>query len=310
MVAFIIPAFFTFLALEYWIAKRSHKENLFSYESSVANISVGIAERLLNLFITGSFYTLYYSIYENYALVRIPNQWQVWVLLLLATDLVWYWYHRLGHEINIFWGAHIVHHHSEDFNYTLMTEDLGEFFIDHGIDKAIVIGHSMGGKTAMNFAVKFPDKVKKLIIVDITPRSYPPRHDYVVNGLRAINLATLSSRTEADEVLAKFVPSKDERQFLLKNLSRTAEGKFEWKPDVEAVSKNIGEIGKEMQYSGTYTGPSLFIRGARSNYYKPDDEANILTIFPQAQFVSIDSGHWVQAEKPLEFTQAVLDFLK
>src|SRR5882757_4678532 len=79
--------------------------------------------------------------------------------------------------------------HSDDFNYKLMTEDLDEFFTDHRIDKAIVIGHSMGGKAAMNFAVRFPDKVKKLVIVDITPRSYPLRHDYVINGLRAINLA-------------------------------------------------------------------------------------------------------------------------
>lgn len=119
MVAFIIPAFFTFLGLEYWIAMRKQKAHIFNYENSVANISVGIAERLLNLFITGSFYTLYYYIYENYGLLEIPNHWTVWVLLLLATDFVWYWYHRLGHEINIFWGAHIVHHHSEDFNYTV-----------------------------------------------------------------------------------------------------------------------------------------------------------------------------------------------
>jgi esterase len=200
--------------------------------------------------------------------------------------------------------------HSDDFNYMRMTEDLDEFFTDHNINNAIVIGHSMGGKTAMNFAVRFPDKVKKLIIVDITPRAYPARHDYVIHGLQAINLSTLTSRTEADEILARFVPEKDERQFLLKNLSRTIDGKFEWKPDVDALSKNIGEIGKDMQYPGSYAGPSLFIRGARSSYYKPDDEANILTIFPQTKFVSIDSGHWVQAEKPLEFGQAVLDFLK
>lgn len=200
--------------------------------------------------------------------------------------------------------------HSDEFNYKLMTEDLNEFFTDHNIDKAIVIGHSMGGKAAMNFAVKFPDKVKKLIIVDITPRAYPLRHDYVINGFKSIDLATLESRTQADELMAKFVPEKDERQFLLKNLSRTSDGKFEWKPDVDAIAKNIAEIGTEMQYPGTYTGPSLFIRGERSNYYKPDDEANILTIFPKAKFASIDSGHWVQAEKPQEFAQTVLDFLK
>lgn len=118
-VAFIIPAFFTFLGLEYWIAKKSGKEKLFNYESSVTNISVGIAERLLNLFITGTFYGFYYYVYENFALFSIPNHWLVWVILLLATDFVWYWYHRLGHEINLFWGAHIVHHQSEEFNYTV-----------------------------------------------------------------------------------------------------------------------------------------------------------------------------------------------
>jgi len=115
----VIPAFFLFLGLEYFAARRLGKGHLFNYENSVANLSIGIAERLLNLFITGSFYGLYYYIYHNYALLNIPNHWLIWVLLLVATDLVWYWYHRLGHEINILWGAHIVHHHSEDFNYTV-----------------------------------------------------------------------------------------------------------------------------------------------------------------------------------------------
>jgi len=118
-VALIIPAFFAFLGLEYWIAKKSGKENLFNYESSVTNLSVGIFERLLNLFITGAFYGLYYWVYEHFALWKIPNHWFLWIILLLATDFVWYWYHRLGHEINLLWGAHIVHHQSEEFNYTV-----------------------------------------------------------------------------------------------------------------------------------------------------------------------------------------------
>jgi len=118
-IAFIIPAFFVFLLLEYWIASVKGRSNLFSFESSVTNISIGIAERLLNLLITGSFYGLYYYIYENYSLLKIPTHWITWVILLLTTDFVWYWYHRLGHEINLFWGAHIVHHQSEEFNYTV-----------------------------------------------------------------------------------------------------------------------------------------------------------------------------------------------
>lgn len=119
LAAFIIPAFFIFLALEYLLAVKKGKDQLFTYEDTVANITIGIAERLLNLFITGSFYGLYYYIYEHYAILIIPNNWAVWISLLLATDLIWYWYHRLGHEINIMWGAHIVHHHSETFNYTV-----------------------------------------------------------------------------------------------------------------------------------------------------------------------------------------------
>lgn len=117
--AFVVPAFLIFTGLEYWYARQKGKSSLFSYENTVTNISVGIAERLLSLLITASFYQLYYYVYGHYALYRIPNHWAVWIILLLATDLVWYWYHRLGHEINLFWGAHVVHHQSEEFNYTV-----------------------------------------------------------------------------------------------------------------------------------------------------------------------------------------------
>lgn len=116
--AFAMPAFFLFLFLEYKLVKRSKKTTIFNFESSVSNISIGIAERLINLFITASFYQLYYLIYNDYRIFYIPNTIMVWVVLLLATDFVWYWYHRLGHEVNFFWAAHIVHHHSEEFNFT------------------------------------------------------------------------------------------------------------------------------------------------------------------------------------------------
>lgn len=117
-IAFAAPAFFVFLYLEYLYTKHKNKEKIFKYESSVSNTTIGIAERLLNLFVTVSFYNLFVWVYENYAFFAIPNDWYVWILLLLAADFVWYWYHRLGHEINIFWAAHIVHHQSEEFNFT------------------------------------------------------------------------------------------------------------------------------------------------------------------------------------------------
>lgn len=114
--AFAIPAFFIFVFIEFRIAQYQKKAKIFKYESTVANFSVGIAERLLNLFIAASFYQVYDWVYLNYTIFNISTEWYVWILLLLSTDLVWYWYHRLGHEINFLWAAHIVHHQSEEFN--------------------------------------------------------------------------------------------------------------------------------------------------------------------------------------------------
>lgn len=116
--AFAIPLFLFFIAWEYLYSKRSGK-NFFQYAESVANINVGIAERLLDLFTTGLFFYFFTYVYENFALFDIKESFLVWVLLFLVTDFIWYWYHRLAHEINAFWAAHVVHHQSEDFNYTV-----------------------------------------------------------------------------------------------------------------------------------------------------------------------------------------------
>ncbi|RAV97771.1 sterol desaturase family protein [Pseudochryseolinea flava] len=117
--AFAIPAFFIFVGLEYFIATKQGRKYLFKFDSSIANFSIGVAERLLNLFLTASFYGVFYYVYENFAIWALPNTWWMWGILILSTDLVWYWYHRLGHEVNLFWGAHIVHHQSEEFNYSV-----------------------------------------------------------------------------------------------------------------------------------------------------------------------------------------------
>ena len=199
--------------------------------------------------------------------------------------------------------------HTEEFNYKLLTEDLANFIREHQIEKPHIIGHSMGGKTAMNFAVKYPDLLDKLIVVDIAPKSYPVHHDHILDGLHDIDLNTLTSRTEADKLLSRQVPEPDVRQFLLKNLARNSEGKFEWRVNIHAIDEHIEEIGAGMQYEGKFTGETLFIKGVRSNYYTPGDEENILKIFPAAQFVTLNTGHWVQAEDPKAFSETVLKFL-
>jgi len=200
--------------------------------------------------------------------------------------------------------------HSSEFNYKLLAEDLEFFLASHKIVNPIVIGHSMGGKTAMNLAVKRPDLIAELIVVDIVPKSYPVHHDHILDGLKAIDLARLSSRGEADQILSQFIPEPDVRQFLLKNLSRNSNQGFEWKINLNAIDNHIEEIGAGMQYAGAYEKPTLFVKGARSNYYVEGDETLIRSFFPKVKFSTLDTGHWVQAEKPVEFANTVLQFLK
>lgn len=198
---------------------------------------------------------------------------------------------------------------SVEFDYKLLTEDLEEFIREHAIQKPVIMGHSMGGKAAMNFAIKYPGQLSKLIVVDIVPKAYPVHHDAILDGLKAIPLTGLGSRNEADKILSDYVPEPAVRQFLLKNLSRKNEGGFEWKINLEAIDRNIEQMGVDLIFSGKYDGPSLFVKGKKSNYYGDDDEALIKTIFPKAEFAALDTGHWVQAEKPDEFSKLVLNYL-
>lgn len=118
--AFAVPFFLFFIWLEYYVAKRQGK-SYFKFNSSIANINVGIAERLIDLFTAGGFYFFYDYLHTHFAIFDIRPGILMWVALLLVTDFLWYWYHRFGHEINLFWGFHVVHHQSEEFNYTAAT---------------------------------------------------------------------------------------------------------------------------------------------------------------------------------------------
>ncbi len=199
--------------------------------------------------------------------------------------------------------------HSEEFDYPSMVTDLAEFIDDHNIIKPAIIGHSMGGKTAMNFALTHPDKIEKLIVVDISPRPYDLEHYTILEGLNAISIDTLSSRNEADEILARYVADSDVRQFLLKNLQRKSTGGFSWKINLPVLTQKLSNIGLDLQVKGTFTKPTLFVRGARSNYVQDADWDRITTIFPEATLETMDTGHWVQAEKPIEFVELTRQWL-
>lgn len=199
--------------------------------------------------------------------------------------------------------------HSDLFDYPSMVSDLEEFVDDHNIIAPVFIGHSMGGKTAMNFAVAHPGKIDKLIVVDISPRAYDLEHYTILDGLNAIPLETITSRNEADEILSRYVSESDVRQFLLKNLQRKPAGGFSWKINLPVLTRKLSNIGLDLQVEGTFTKPTLFIRGARSNYVLDSDWSRISTLFPEAILETMDTGHWVQAEKPKEFVDLVIQWL-
>jgi len=198
--------------------------------------------------------------------------------------------------------------HSDDFNYRLLTEDLFEFMQQESLEKVNLIGHSMGGKAAMNFAVKYPQRVSKLMIVDIVPKQYKMRYDNILSGMKALQPQTLTSRKEAEEKLLPYVPDPAERQFILKNLDRSPEGGFRWKVNLKSLDAHMDELGIAMEFTGTFDGPTLFLTGTGSNYFMPGDDVAVRRYFPRATFKTLDTGHWVQAEKPEEFAAVALEF--
>jgi esterase len=199
--------------------------------------------------------------------------------------------------------------HTADHDYQVLTADLEEFVRQHQLERPVILGHSMGGKTAMNYAVKNPDGLSKLIVVDIMPKSYPVHHDSILDGLQSIDLNVIRSRNDADNQLQKFVPEPGVRQFLLKSLARDDKGKFEWRINLPALDANIEAISKGLVFKGQFKGPALFIKGASSKYYAEGDEKLVAEYFPTASWITLETGHWVQAEKPKEFAEIVFNFL-
>lgn len=199
---------------------------------------------------------------------------------------------------------------SDEWNYDVMVEDLLELADAEGLNKFYLMGHSMGGKTAMKFAVEHPSRVAKLIVADIAPRYYPIHHQTILAGLNSIKLDQIKSRKEADDQLAQFISELGIRQFLLKSLSRDSNG-FVWKINLSVITEKIEEVGKALDSDDRFEGPTLFLAGANSNYIQQNDLEDIHGHFPEyeIEFVS-NAGHWLHAEQPAAVIQEVKKFLK
>lgn len=200
--------------------------------------------------------------------------------------------------------------HSDSFNYEVMARDVRDFMEQHHIRSAHVLGHSMGGKTAMQCALMYPDRVDKLVVVDVAPRKYPSAHDDILDAMCSLKLNRMTTRHEADEEIGKRITNYAVRQFLLKNLTRTEDGKLKWKVNLSIIKRHYPEIADDITVSGEFPKPALFIKGAESRYIVSDDKSRIKELFPLSRIVTIaGTGHWVHADKPEEFSDAVLKFL-
>ena len=201
--------------------------------------------------------------------------------------------------------------HSDDFSYELMVEDLVHYMDHHKMNKAHLLGHSMGGKTAMLMSVEHPERVDHLVVADIAPKFYPPHHQFILDALNAVDFSVVTSRTEIDEIFQRYIPEKGIRQFLLKNVYRKGRGQLGYRFNLHGLEENIDEVGAELPPHAMSETPTLFLRGVHSGYITEQDEALIAAHFPNSKIIDIpDAGHWLHAENPDDFYKNVVRFLE
>lgn len=198
-----------------------------------------------------------------------------------------------------------------NFSYELLAADLKAYCEVHKLNDIVLLGHSMGGKTAMLFACEHPELVSKLIIADISPRFYPVHHDAILNGLSAMNFDVIKTRSEADIALSGYVDDVGTRQFLLKNLYWVEKGKLGLRINLDILKEEVAEVGEALPSYSTFNKPTLFMRGDRSEYIGVGDEAIINSHFLDSNIVTIsNAGHWLHAENPKDFFSALIDFVE
>ena len=201
--------------------------------------------------------------------------------------------------------------HSDVFNYEVMAEDLREFMLAQQLPRAHLLGHSMGGKVAMHFALRCPELVEKLTVVDMAPKRYAPRHGPIFEALLSLDLSLFRERSEIAAALAPAIPEVGLRQFLLKNVGRDEVGAFQWKMNLPVIYRNYEQLNEEIETGRSFAGPVLFVKGGRSDYLGEGDMGLIHQLFPHSTVKTVaEAGHWVQAEAPEKMVAVILKFLR
>lgn len=200
--------------------------------------------------------------------------------------------------------------HSEVFNYEVMVADLKNYLYHYQIENCCLMGHSMGGKTAMFFAINHPQYLEKLIVADIGPKYYAQHHQDILAGLTSINFEKIKTRNKADEQLALYVTDEGTRQFLLKNLYWKTPDQLAFRFNLESLAKNDIYIGEALPEGSVFENETLFVKGEKSDYIKPSQEALIATHFPKSVIKTVaNAGHWLHAENPRTYFEVTNEFL-
>ena len=199
--------------------------------------------------------------------------------------------------------------HCNEMNYEVMLEDLDYYINHYQLKNIVLMGHSMGGKTAMHYVMKYPEKIKKLVIVDISPVKYPPHHFHIFDAFNQIDLAKYHNRKEIAIKLESIINIKAISNFILKNLFHNNKGKYSWKANIEVLKNAQDKLGEALQSQKNFDKPTLFIKGEMSPYIQDTHFSTINTHFSQNQLITIkNSGHWVHAEQTQEFYKKTLSF--
>ncbi len=200
--------------------------------------------------------------------------------------------------------------HSDEMSHEAMADDILRYMTAQGIDKAHLLGHSLGGKAVMQFALTYPEKVEKLIVVDIAPKAYPPHHQGIIKALQSVDFDAVKGRGDVEKILSEYIPEKSVVLFLTKNLYWNDEKQLRWRFNLPILASKYDEFVTNSVRDGEFDGPTLFVSGAKSDYILPEDSTVIRQQFPQAEFTVIsNAGHWVQAENPTDFNKTVEQFL-
>ncbi|WP_161890094.1 alpha/beta fold hydrolase [Pontibacter russatus] len=201
--------------------------------------------------------------------------------------------------------------HADEQDYDLMAADVLELVDTLQIPTPAIMGHSMGGKVAMKYALNYPTRITKLIVVDIAPKAYPPHHDEIIEALQSVKLEGVTSRSDIDAQLAEHIKEEYVRQFLMKNLYRKEDKSFAWRMNIDAIDKNYENLSAAVTSDVPFKKSTLFIKGGRSGYIKQEDiYGDIERLFTMVEIETVpEAGHWVHAQAPDEVYDLVTTFL-